>query len=163
MDNVPYHSRQTGEIPKAKARKELISSFLNNMGVTYPPSALKKDLLVILKGLNLRPIYVVDEMAKRFGHTVIRLPPYYCTFNPIELIWSNIKGGVRKRNVTPTLSETVLDVIREVVAGISPEIWSNCVRHVKDIENNYRIFLSHSCVIILEDTSSEDDSGDDNF
>lgn len=97
MDNAPYHSRQTEIIPKAKARKGVISTFLDQMGVSYPPTALKKDLLALLKGLNIKPNYVVDEMATAFGHTVIRLPPYYCTFNPIELIWSHIKREVRKK------------------------------------------------------------------
>jgi hypothetical protein len=30
--------------------------------------------------------YAVDEMAKAHGHTVLRLPPYHCVFNPIELL-----------------------------------------------------------------------------
>ena len=35
--------------------------------------------------------YEIDKIAKDFGHCVIRLPPYYCEFNPIELIWAQVK------------------------------------------------------------------------
>lgn len=26
------------------------------------------------------------------GHKVVRLPPYYCQYNLIELIWAKVKG-----------------------------------------------------------------------
>ena len=39
---------------------------------------------------------VVDETAVRAGHTVIRLPPYYCELNPIELAWAAEKNFVAK-------------------------------------------------------------------
>jgi len=31
--------------------------------------------------------YVIDNMVKNAGHTVLRLPPYHCELNPIELTW----------------------------------------------------------------------------
>jgi transposase len=39
-------------------------------------------------------------MAKKEGHTVIRLPPYHCELNPIELVWSQVKGYVARNNTT---------------------------------------------------------------
>ena len=30
--------------------------------------------------------YFVDELAKVHGHTVLRLPPYHCILNPIEML-----------------------------------------------------------------------------
>jgi transposase len=44
--------------------------------------------------------YVVDNMAKDAGHTVLRLPPYYREFNPIELAWTMVKGYVKSNNMT---------------------------------------------------------------
>ncbi|KAH7978032.1 hypothetical protein HPB49_004259 [Dermacentor silvarum] len=32
--------------------------------------------------------YHVDVVVKAAGHDVVRLPPYLCELNPIELIWS---------------------------------------------------------------------------
>ena len=34
---------------------------------------------------------VIDNIAKTYGHEVLRLPPYHCDLNAIELIWANEK------------------------------------------------------------------------
>ena len=44
------------------------------------------------------PLYVIDEIAKEYRYRVIRLPPYHCHFNTIELIWAQIKGHVARIN-----------------------------------------------------------------
>jgi len=44
--------------------------------------------------------YELDEIALEKGHEVIRLPPYNCQYNPIELIWAQVKGEVAKKNNT---------------------------------------------------------------
>lgn len=31
-------------------------------------------------------MYVIDELAKSYNYTVLRLPPYHCELNPIEVI-----------------------------------------------------------------------------
>jgi len=36
--------------------------------------------------------YELDEIALQMGHDVIRLPSYHCQYNPIELIWAQVKG-----------------------------------------------------------------------
>ena len=38
---------------------------------------------------------VIDNIAKKYGHEVIRLPPYHCDLNAIELIWADEKNYVR--------------------------------------------------------------------
>lgn len=44
--------------------------------------------------------YELDEIALQMGHEVVRLPPYHCQYNPIELIWAQVKGKVAKNNTT---------------------------------------------------------------
>ena len=46
------------------------------------------------------PVYKVDEFLKRHGHLALRLPPYHCDLNPIELIWGDLKCGVARDNTT---------------------------------------------------------------
>jgi transposase len=36
----------------------------------------------------------IDDMTKAMGHSVLRLPPYRCELNPIELVWVQIKHSV---------------------------------------------------------------------
>lgn len=42
----------------------------------------------------------MDEIALQIGHEVIRFPPYHCQYNPIELIWVQLKSKVGEKNKT---------------------------------------------------------------
>jgi hypothetical protein len=78
---------------------------------------------------------VIDEMAKSANKTVIRLPPYHCELNAIELIWAQIKGYVAARNKTFWIRE-VKELLGEAVRKVSPEDGDKCVRHViQKVEN----------------------------
>ena len=64
---------------------------------------LKPDLYEIIKQNKPAKIFVVDEMIKKEGHSVVRLPPYHCNLNPIENIWALMKRDVAANNTTFTL------------------------------------------------------------
>lgn len=58
---------------------------------------LKPELLAIVRFLKpTKKSYVIDNLAKDAGHTILRLPPYHCEFNPIELAWAMVKGYVKR-------------------------------------------------------------------
>ena len=44
-----------------------------------------------VKEANIAKRCVIDEIARACGHEVLRLPPYHCTLNPIELVWAQLK------------------------------------------------------------------------
>ncbi|XP_053995683.1 uncharacterized protein LOC128885609 [Hylaeus anthracinus] len=81
--------------------------------------------------------YVIDEYAKQHGHNVLRLPPYRCELNPIELAWVNIKDYVRARNTTYKLRD-VQRLVYETIENVSLEMWQNFIRHVTEEENRFR-------------------------
>jgi transposase len=91
--------------------------------IAVPQKNTKKDLLEILKNHDIPQQYVVDETAKERGHTVLRLPPYYCVLNPMDLIWSSLKRGIRQSNVAPNLSVAVVELIRQEVKKIDSNLW----------------------------------------
>lgn len=94
MDNAPYHSVQKDKAPTSSNRKNEIITWLQNKGVEANNSMLKKELLRLVSIHKPRtPKYILDEIAKEMGHTVIRLPPYHCHYNAIELIWAQVKGS----------------------------------------------------------------------
>ena len=41
---------------------------------------------------------VIDNIAKRYSHEVLRLPPYHCDLNAIEQIWADEKNFVAREN-----------------------------------------------------------------
>lgn len=61
--------------------------------------------------------------------TVLRLPPYHCELNPIELIWAQVKGYVAARHTTFKLQE-VRRLLNESFEHVTAEKWADCVRHV---------------------------------
>jgi hypothetical protein len=63
---------------------------------------MKSNFLHVMKKVSLVRIlsncykmsfdrYKVDDLIEEHGHKVLRLPPYHCHFNPIELVWSQAK------------------------------------------------------------------------
>nr|CAH7762195.1 unnamed protein product [Callosobruchus chinensis] len=73
----------------------------------------------------------VDEMAKKQNKTVLRLPPYHCELNPIDLIWANIKQYVASNNTTFKFCDAK-KMFHVAVDRVSAEKWKDCIRYVKE-------------------------------
>jgi transposase len=158
MDNAKYHSRHLIKKPSQATRKDEILNFMASHNIAVPQKNTKKDLLEILKNHDIPQQYVVDETAKERGHTVLRLPPYYCVLNPIELIWSSLKRGIRQSNVAPNLSAAVVELIRQEVKKIDSNLWRNCFRHVINVENSYLSPTMPELIINLAEDSDDDET-----
>ena len=110
IDNASYHSRNSGSYPKSNWRKQQLIDWLKEKNVTIPDKALRVELWTMAKVEGEKySSKVVDEIAMRAGHTVIRLPPYHCELNPIELAWDAEKNFVAKEN-----SEMKLDSVEKL-------------------------------------------------
>lgn len=93
MDNAPYHSVQLNKPPNQSNRKSELVKWLTENGVTADIKMLKAELIALVRRHKpTTPTYALDEMAKEKGHQVLRIPPYHCQYNAIELIWAQIKG-----------------------------------------------------------------------
>jgi transposase len=158
MDNAKYHSRHLIKKPSQATRKDEILNFMASHNIAVPQKNTKKDLLEILKNHDISQQYVVDETAKERGHTVLRLPPYYCVLNPIELIWSSLNRGIRQSNVAPNLSAAVVELIRQEVKKIDSNLWRNCFRHVINVENSYLSPTMPELIINLAEDSDDDET-----
>ena len=136
MDNASYHSRQLKKTPCSNSAKATIQYFMLRNDIYFDFSYNKKELLQILKAMDIKKAYVCDTMAAESGHTVLRLPPYYCVLNTIDQMWHQLKSNIRKKNLSPTLCETVIDIIKDIVEDIPVESWKHSVRHVIEVENS---------------------------
>ena len=112
IDNATYHSRRLEAVLTTNTRKGEMQDWLTAHHIQFPEHALKRELLSLIRLSNPQPKYVIDELAKAYGHEVIRLPPYHCELNPIELCWSQVKGHIKRYNQKFTLS-TVKDLTYE--------------------------------------------------
>ena len=79
---------------------------------------------------------VVEEIAVRAGHTVIRLPQYQCELNPMELAWAAEKNFVAKENSEMKV-DSVEKLFRKKRNNLSLQFWENFVEHVKKVEQSY--------------------------
>ena len=111
------------------------------------------------------PIYKADSIIKNAGHDTLRLPPYHCNLNPIELIWGDLKGGIGLQNSSFKL-EDVRQLIHDGFERVSQERWAKCVQHVVEtVEKKYwandGIIEDIPQVIINLDSDDESDSDDE--
>ncbi|VEN35550.1 unnamed protein product [Callosobruchus maculatus] len=132
LDNAPYYSRKLEKIPTTASKKADIQDWLRSKNISFEESMLKVQLLKIVKEHKAKfEKYIIDEMAASQNKTVLRLPPYHCELNPIELIWADIKNNIAQHNKTFKFSD-LKDLFNEALLSITAQKWQNCVNHVKD-------------------------------
>lgn len=137
MDNASYHSVKKCQIPTMSWIKQNIIDWLESKGeiVTHP--VVKNDLLKKVRKVKKQyDKYVIDEYAKDNQKLVLRLPPYHCELNPINLAWDSVKSYVRMHNTTFKLND-VLELIKKGLENITPEMWTNFVGYVIKEEDKF--------------------------
>ena len=153
------------------SRKSEMQDWLVAHGIEFPERALKRELLSLIRLSNPQPKYVVDEMAKASGHEVVRLPPYHCELNPIELCWSQVKGHIKEKNTKFTLT-FVKELTYDGFGKVGPEQWRKNAIHVRDkVEDHYWIadnlqedYIEEFVIRVggeESDSSDEEESGSD--
>ncbi|KAL4082907.1 hypothetical protein QTP88_029561 [Uroleucon formosanum] len=136
MDNASYHSVKKNRFPTMAWNKQEIKDWLENEGHIAQPELLKSQLLELANQFKpLSDTYVIDEIAKENNKIVLRLPPYHCELNPIELAWSWIKH-VRMHNTTFKLQD-VHNLLKDVVEHVTSEMWTNFIGHVIKEEDKF--------------------------
>ena len=139
MDNASYHSvREEGTTaPTSGSRKGDMQTWLTEHNIPFDIKLLKPQLYEIIKKCKPEPKYKVDEFLKQHGHEVLRLPPYHCEFNPIELIWGDLKGFIGRNNSTFKTVD-VKQLISDGFNSITKQKWKNACSHViKKIEQKF--------------------------
>ena len=104
IDNANYHSRNAEDFPVSKWRKAQFQSWLTENKIPFKRDALRSELWTLCKKYRTgKTSKVIDNIAKEYGREVIRLPPYHCDLNGIELIWADEKNYVARENKEMTL------------------------------------------------------------
>lgn len=137
MDNASYHTVQINKAPNTNNRKSEIQDWLRCNHISFEDCQSREELLCLIDKHKPEPIYKADQILKEHGHEVLRLPPYHCDLNPIELIWSTAKRKVASKNIARSTPE-MEQIIKECFDSITPEEWDKMVNHTIHIENRYR-------------------------
>ena len=113
--------------PSTKMRKNGMLEFMKKHNVDIPePMPTKPVLLSLIREANVPKQYIVDNIAKISDYLVLRLPPYHCMLNPIEMVWSQMNQHCQRQNMYSNEPSKVLDSVREVCStNISPKNWKS--------------------------------------
>ena len=161
MDNATYHSKVINKTPTCSSNKNDIILWLSKNNIEHDATHSKAELLSICKRNKHKEKNEIDEIAFSHGHEVLRLPPYHCQLNPIELIWAQVKTYVKKRNSNANQTvKRVETLLKDAVESVSESDWKKCIDHTKKVEEEYRKMdvarehlIEEMCVDI--DTSDE--------
>jgi len=99
MDNATYHnvlSEYSAPIPTSS--KEKITTKLETNKIPCKDDCLKVELVEILKKIAPEPTYEIDIIARKYGHEIIRTPPYHPELQPIEMCWRVLKNEVARNS-----------------------------------------------------------------
>lgn len=158
IDNAPYHSRKVELTPTSAWRKAQIQEWLTAKNIHFESQMVKASLLEIVGKKKDFQKYVVDEMATEHGITLLRLPPYHCELNPIELIWAQVKGHVARNNRSYKMAD-ITKLFQEGLNDVTAQKWSDCVAHV--IKEEEKMFKLDNLIDVVTDRLIINVSGDD--
>ncbi|XP_050307978.1 uncharacterized protein LOC126744565 [Anthonomus grandis grandis] len=168
MDNASYHSGLLEEISRKIWTKQRQTEWLKKKNIGVPEKAMKDKIWSIAcRNCSSEKKYFLDEYVKPLGHKILRLPPYHCQFNAIEMVWSERKRKYDQyiSNLKGSPSE-VLTTWERVINEISIDHWQKNVFHTeKVIEKAWEaIQVCDSYDILpLVITTDEDDDDEDNI
>lgn len=167
LDNASYHSRKKNPAPTTSWSKQQIKDYLNKLGLEVDNSLLKSELLQLAKQHSPKTLYVVDELIAAHGHRVLRLPPYHCHYNAIEMVWSQCKRYYDAHIGTLGYGHTqVLDMWMKALDSVTADNWSSYIHHAEKIiweawdqEVVFESIETQPLIIhVGNDSSSESDS-----
>ena len=128
LDNAPYHNRVIDPVPTKSSKKDVMQKWLTDHGITWERSDLKSDLMKKIKESNPRKAYATDVIAETNGHVVLRTPVAHCELNPIELVWSKVKGYLRVNNTSFKLAD-LESLVPAAFRSVSQEMWRHFCTH----------------------------------
>ena len=96
--------------------------------------------------------------------------PYHCMFNPIELIWAQIKSDIKRLNSNADQGmKKVEQITLDAISHVNIEQWRNCIKHTMKTEDEFRDkdraqehLFEQFVIDIMSDESSEGEFSDAN-
>ncbi|EFA13655.1 hypothetical protein TcasGA2_TC016143 [Tribolium castaneum] len=137
MDNAPYHSVVVDKPPTFNANKSIMQEWLVSHNIEFGEGLTKKQLWDLIKPFSADKInrkFVIDELLKQNGCEVLRIPPYHCQYNPIELAWGYCKTYYNKHiRSRPSSKDTVRALWQEALSSFTVDMWRNSVKHCEKL------------------------------
>lgn len=136
MDNASYHNVLTPlSAPTPSCKKEKIRSWLEKNNFPAKDDCLKAELVEMLNKVSPQPTYVLDEIAAKQGHEVLRTPPYHPELQPIETCWGVVKNEIA-RNCDFTMNNLILQ-LEKAFSKVTAKTCFGIIKEVRDVEDAF--------------------------
>jgi len=136
MDNASYHKPLTEDsAPISTSSKEKIRSWLEKNDIPCRDDCLKVELINMLNKIVPNPTYVIDKIAERNGHKVLRTPPYHPELQPIEICWGVVKNEIA-RNCNFTM-ENLTNQLEESFKKVTAETCKKIIKKIRGVEDKF--------------------------
>ena len=99
MDNASYHNVLAEEaFPKKSHSVKRLQDWLSHNEIPWTKDMLKAELYELCSRFAPKPEFLIDSIANKHGHTILRTPPYHPELQPIETCWAVVKNHVALHN-----------------------------------------------------------------
>jgi len=99
MDNAPYHNVLVEEaFPKKSHSVKRLREWLSDNEIPWTKDMLKSELFDLCSRFAVKPEFLIDRIARKEGHSILRTPPYHPELQPIETCWAVVKNHVAQHN-----------------------------------------------------------------
>ncbi|KAJ3660720.1 hypothetical protein Zmor_005156 [Zophobas morio] len=171
MDNAPYHSVLAEQLPRLSWIKSKLKFWLAQKKIPFGDNLTKKQLWDIIKPLlpSTRK-YEIDELLSKSNIEVLRLPPYHCHYNAIEMVWGFCKPYYNKHILKQSSKKSEIKHLWiEAMSKYTPEMWTSSVIHCENIiKDDWQRMMGNTSVkdippviISLGESDSESDLSSD--
>jgi len=139
MDNAKYHNTYAEDaFPTPKTLKSELEEWLKeNYPLEYKEEdkLLKPELYIKCRELSPKPKYMIDMIAEKFGHSIVRTPQYHPELQPIEICWGIIKNYcARKCDYT---MESLKKFLENSFNEVTPATTKKILKEMRSEENQY--------------------------
>ena len=136
MDNASYHKSLTEDsAPIATSSKQKIRGWLEQNDMPCRDDCLKVELITMLNKIAPKPTYIIDEIACKNGHQVLRTPPYHPELQPIEICWGIVKNEVA-RNCNFTM-KNLENQLEEAFKNITSKTCEKIITKIRQVEDKF--------------------------
>lgn len=136
MDNASYHNILSAHsAPTAKCKKEKIRFWLEQNNISLSDDCLKVEMIEVLNKIAPSPTYILDEIAAKYGHEILRTPPYHPELQPIEICWGIMKNQIA-RNCDFTMANLMVQ-LEDAFSRVTAKTCSELIKKIRKVEDKF--------------------------
>lgn len=128
FDNASYYSVKN-HVPTMSWKKDCILQWFEGKGIVFDRPMKKFQLIEKVKEIRLIFDNYRRSVQEAINHNkaVLRLPPYHCHLNPMQLAWEVVARHVNMKNCTSSNLDDIRQLFNDGVKLVTPEMWAGYV------------------------------------